>query len=134
MKYYTYIHYKADTNEPFYIGKGFRKRAYVTKNRNKWWHAIVNKHGYKVEILSRFETNQEALDHEIFLISTFRQLGYKLCNLTDGGEGMCGYSPTQLTRQRMAISHKRRYDVKRREEARAFFNVFYLQQFKKELL
>lgn len=105
MKYYTYIHYKADTNEPFYIGKGASKhRAYSDYCRNKWWHAIVKKHGYKVEILSRFDTNKEALDHEIFLISTFKQLGHKLCNLTEGGEGSTGFLPTDATRKKLSLA------------------------------
>jgi len=100
MKYYTYIHYKADTNEPFYIGKGHSKRAYSMNNRNKWWHATVKKHDYKVEILSRFETDKEALDHEVFLIKVFRELGYKLCNLTDGGEGISGFKHSDEYKER----------------------------------
>jgi len=132
MKYYTYIHYKADTNEPFYIGKGHSKRAYVANNRNKWWHATVKKHGYKVEILCRFAEEQEALDHEVFLISVFKDLGYKLCNLTDGGEGTSGYKLSESSRQRMSASHKQRHDKIRLEEARAFFNVAYFQNFMKD--
>ena len=46
--FYTYIHTKNTTGEVFYVGKGKQDRFICTHNRNKFWHNIVNKHGYKV--------------------------------------------------------------------------------------
>lgn len=91
-KYYTYAHYKADTNELFYIGKGINSRYCKFKGRNDYWNRIVNKHGVKAVILSRFDTELEALEHEAFLIDTFRDLGFKLANFASGGVGQSGWS------------------------------------------
>ena len=90
--YYTYIHTRKDTNKIFYVGKGKGNRAYVAK-RNKHWNAIVDKHGFNVCILAHWTTEQQALDHEKFLIQCFLDLGYVLANKTLGGEGTSGLTP-----------------------------------------
>lgn len=86
IKYYTYIHYRLDTMKPFYVGKGIGKRYKVTRGRNDKWNKIVNKHGFQPKILAYWDTEQQALDHEMLLISVFRELGYDLTNMTDGGD------------------------------------------------
>jgi hypothetical protein len=103
-KYYTYIHYKADTLEPFYIGKGKDNRYLSTKDRNQYWKNVNNKHGSVSEILSVFKDEKDAFDHEKFLISTFRDLGYKLVNLTDGGEGCSGRTYSKETKDKIRIA------------------------------
>lgn len=90
MKYYTYIHYKADTLEPFYIGYGSDRRIHHTSQRKQSWKDVVAKHGLKKEFAARFETKEEAQEHEKFLIRTFRDLGYNLLNITGGGPGTLG--------------------------------------------
>jgi hypothetical protein len=102
-RYYTYAHYTEDTNELFYIGKGSipkhrqsgTQRAKSSKGRNKYWQRKVKKHGFRAEVLAYWNTEQEALDHEILLISCFKDLKVELCNLTDGGEGMSGMKHTE---------------------------------------
>jgi len=97
-RYYTYAHYTADSNELFYIGKGSIpkhrqsgiQRAKSSRGRNKYWQHKVNKHGFYAEVLAYWNTEQEALDHEILLIACFKDLKVNLCNLTDGGEGLSG--------------------------------------------
>lgn len=98
--YYTYAHYTADTNILFYIGVGtilntktFKERtrysrAYHTNGRNKYWKNVVNKHGFKVEILNLFETKEESLLEERNLISKYgkRINQGMLVNMSDGGE------------------------------------------------
>jgi hypothetical protein len=84
--FYTYAHTRNDTNKIFYIGKGVNNRAWVTHGRNKHWNHIVKKHGHTVKILAEWKTEKEALDHEILLISCFKDLGYLLVNMTDGGD------------------------------------------------
>lgn len=102
LKYYTYAHYTADTKELFYIGKGIRERAWATLRRGNWWNNKVNKHGGRlVEILARWETEKEALEHEVFLIKTFRELGYTLVNITDGGQGISGVTRSTETREKL---------------------------------
>ena len=87
--HYTYAHAKPD-GTIFYIGKGIGRRAY-SKNRNDYWKNIVAKYGYEVQILAHWDTEVEALDHEVLLIACMKDMGIELCNLTDGGEGANGY-------------------------------------------
>jgi len=99
--FYTYAHYKPEGGL-FYIGKGAGNRAYDMQRRNTYWKNIVNKHGNPhVEILANWDTDAEALDHEKLLISCFKDMGYKLANLTDGGEGVSGYKHSEEIKQKM---------------------------------
>jgi len=92
--FYTYAHYRPD-NSVFYIGKGHGRRAWAKDYRNNHWNHIVAKYpDYKIEILARWSTEKEAFDHEVFLIDTFRAMGIKLTNVTNGGTGVAGYKHT----------------------------------------
>jgi group I intron endonuclease len=73
--------------EVFYVGKGCGKRAYTKHHRNKWWHNIVNKYGYKVIITDYYKTSAEAGNAEIEMIAEYRGLGCELVNQTNGGDG-----------------------------------------------
>ena len=98
MEFYTYAHSKPN-GSLFYIGKGQKNRAYTYGNRSEYWKRIVNKHGNPtVEILAYWKTAEEAYDHEKLLISCFRDMGYKLANLSDGGEGATGTKHSQETK------------------------------------
>lgn len=102
QQFYTYLHTKPD-GTIFYIGKGQAKRAYDLVKRNIHWLRVVNKHGKpNVEILAYWDTEQEALDHEVLLISCFRDMGYVLANLTDGGEGSSGFKHSQESIEKIA--------------------------------
>ena len=103
--FYTYAHYKPD-NSVFYIGKGQRKRAWAHDNRNQYWKNVVAKHGLKVEILAHWPTEQEAFEHEKFLIWCFRDMGCTMANLTDGGEGCSGMKVSQESIQKRLESMK----------------------------
>ena len=91
--FYTYAHYKPD-NSVFYIGKGQRNRAFDKVSRSKKWKAVVQKGEHKVEILARWPTEQEAFEHEVFLIECFRSMGAPLVNVSKGGYGASGYRHT----------------------------------------
>jgi len=95
----VYAHYRKTDNEIFYIGIGkTEKRAYSKFGRNKYWHNVVNKHDYVIEILCTDLTWEQACDAEIFLIKFYGRRDFKngpLINMTDGGEGMLGYIPTK---------------------------------------
>ena len=102
MEFYTYAHSKPD-GTIFYIGKGQNKRAYDLDKRNVYWKRVVEKYGIPtVEILAGWKTEKEALDHEVLLISCFKDMGYKLTNLTNGGEGSTGYKHTQESIDKIA--------------------------------
>jgi hypothetical protein len=90
--FYTYIHQRADDSKVFYIGKGKDNRAWVTK-RSKHWHSVVKKHGIIVSICAYWPTEEEALEHEVILISCFKKMKHPLVNQTSGGEGTAGMEP-----------------------------------------
>jgi len=83
---YIYLHERLDTNTPFYVGKGIGYRSNTKKDRNTYWHNIVNKVGFKPVILQSNLTQKQALNAEKFTIALLRKF-FKLANLTDGGDG-----------------------------------------------
>lgn len=98
MKFYVYVHKRADTLEPFYVGKGTRRRAWNCSSRSSYWKRIKEKHGHIVEILYSDLEEQHAFDLEILTIQEYRADGFTLCNLTDGGEGASGQVKTAETK------------------------------------
>jgi hypothetical protein len=104
--FYTYAHYTPQ-GRLFYIGKGQGKRAHRFYNRGAHWASVVAKHGQpKVEILADWKTEQEAFDHEILLIDCFKELGYKLCNQTNGGEGTSGLKLSEEHKTKISLAQK----------------------------
>lgn len=98
--YFTYAHCKQTDGSIFYIGKGKRDRIISHASRNNYWKNIVSKHGLRVMQLARWKTEQEAFDHEKFLIWCFKDMGLTLVNMTDGGEGLS--NPSLETRKKMS--------------------------------
>ena len=104
--FYTYAHYTPQ-GRLFYIGKGNGERAYKKSGRNLHWHNVVNKYGKPdVQVLAHWNTEEEALDHERLLISCFRDLGHKLCNLADGGKGNSGIEMSEETKVKISLAKK----------------------------
>lgn len=102
--FYVYVHRRADTGLPFYVGKGKGDRARSRQGRNAWWLAIVAKHGEPTIHVAATGLHEE-LAHlaEVELIDQYRRRGLKLVNLTDGGEGMSGYAvPADVLARRAA--------------------------------
>jgi len=101
----TYAHYTPQ-GRLFYIGKGSsERRAYRMQGRNDYWNKIVAKYGTpEVQILAKWDTEEEAFSHEILLISCFRELGHKLANLTNGGDGTSGYKHTEEHRKKNSLT------------------------------
>lgn len=113
-KWYVYSHIRIDKNEIFYIGVGSIKnyaRAFSKRSRNKYWRNIVNKTEYSIEIIRDELYDYEAKEIEIRLIQEIGRYknGGTLCNLTDGGDGMIGYSHTEETKR--VIREKRKNQV-----------------------
>lgn len=98
--FYTYIHFRKDDSKPFYVGKGSGNRHLSKVGRNSHWKNIVNKHGFDSKIMASWECEQDAFEHERFLISCFKDIGIKLVNLTDGGEGASGAIRTSEQKKR----------------------------------
>jgi len=106
--YGVYRHIRLDTNVPFYIGKGLNKRAFSKRDRNQYWHNIVNKYGYEVEIMLEGLTNENAIIKEKEFIKLYKVLGYCEANLTNGGEGLSGLKHTVAARKKMSDANKNR--------------------------
>jgi hypothetical protein len=102
----VYQHIRLDTNKVFYIGMGYIKRAYKNSNRNLHWKRVINKTNYIVRILAENLSWNDACELECFIIS---QYDFKtLCNMTFGGDGSEGKSPSIETRRKIADFHRNR--------------------------
>ena len=113
-KYYVYFHKLNNTDlvdDIFYIGKGCGNRCYSFRNRNKYWHNKVSKNGkFYVEKIAENLTQDEAFDLEEFYISIYGQWHNNglLVNMTDGGDGVRGFSFTKEHRDKISKALKGR--------------------------
>ena len=106
--FYTYAHYTPQ-GRLFYIGKGQGNRAHRFYNRGVHWNYVVAKYGKPdVQILANWKTDKEALDHEVLLINCFKELGHKLCNQTNGGEGTSGLKLSKEHKAKISLKLKGR--------------------------
>lgn len=90
----VYLHRRATTGEPFYVGMGTVERPSDVSGRNDYWTKIYNKHGRTIELLSENGSEEFVKKIEIWCIALFRSLVGKkrMANISDGGEG--GYGLT----------------------------------------
>jgi hypothetical protein len=104
----VYRHIRLDTNKVFYIGIGNNtRRAYCKKNRNNYWHNVVNLSDYKVDILFDDLSREEACEKEMEFIQLYGRKDLNngtLVNMTDGGEDIKNLVYTQERRQKMSIN------------------------------
>ena len=109
--FYTYIHIRPDTNEPFYVGKGKGGRYKTKCGRNQYWHNIVNKNNGKFESKILFEglSEEEALLKEIEVEKELKEKGYNLVNLAKtGNSGPVGVSRSKEHKQSLSRATKGR--------------------------
>lgn len=102
--FYTYIHRRLDSGLIFYVGKGAGTRGSSKNGRNIHWQRVVSAHGFSIEVVGLWESEDDAFSHERLLISIFRDLGHPLVNKTDGGEGASGLVVGEETRRRHSES------------------------------
>ena len=104
-KHYVYVHFKVSNGQPFYIGKGQKKRAWdIARRANKHWFNTALKHGVTVRIIRSGMPEVCALTLEKVLINIVG-IG-NLCNLTAGGQGATGYRPNEDVREKMSKAKK----------------------------
>jgi hypothetical protein len=91
-KHYVYIHHNPITNQIFYIGVGYKKRAWTFKwGHSKHYYNYVSKYGTPiVEIYKNNLTEDEAYQLEEQLISKYGRMGIDkdgiLVNKSSGGK------------------------------------------------
>jgi hypothetical protein len=112
--HYIYLHRRADTGEPFYIGKGkmrrgwgYYERAHAPRVKNKHWMNIVAKHGLAVEILAHCKSDQDAQYVERLLIAQIGRASLgkgPLINKTDGGDGHAGIIASEELRAKRRLN------------------------------
>jgi len=104
---YVYEHIRNDTKTVFYVGKGQNKRAYSKHKRNIYWHNIVNKAGgFTVNFIAKNIDEELALLCEVERIDQLKRLGFKLSNITEGGEGSSGYKHTAESLKKISEASK----------------------------
>jgi hypothetical protein len=110
-QFYVYAYLRSKPSQhgpkysPFYIGKGKGDRAFVRRNRITPTPADVSFIVFVQEGL----TEEEALNLEKFCINLYGRIDNQtgiLRNLTDGGEGLSGFSPSSETRNKISASNK----------------------------
>lgn len=82
-----------DKNTPWHVSRWIRK-------------AILNGDEVLSIIVELDLSEEEALQREIFYIAHYRVLGYKLTNMTDGGDGSSGRITSEETRKKLSKSLK----------------------------
>jgi hypothetical protein len=103
-KFCVYTHTAIGESVPFYVGKGYKKRAYDKTNRSKYWHNVA-KNGYTIEYEFEGLDDQTAMQIEKDMIKMWgRRITNTGClvNLTDGGDGSSGYVPDDVWRDKIS--------------------------------
>jgi hypothetical protein len=96
------------------------ERSTVNPNGWKYWHRIVNKHSYLVEIIKEDLTWEEACELEKTLIKKYgrKDLGEgNLINMTDGGDGSPNVSIESINKRRLKTIGKKRSDQYKQEQS-----------------
>lgn len=130
-RHYIYFHIRPDTGDVFYVGKGKSysrsnpvRRAFVETRRGAAWDAIVKRNNgvFDVHIHEFSCCPKEIIQREIYWIAKFgrKKQGGTLVNLTDGGDGACGYTHTNESKSRMSDAWKRSPERKARLTSQEF--------------
>lgn len=128
----VYKHIRLDDDSVFYIGIGDKYRPYKKSGRNRHWKNIVNKHGYRVEILYEDIDESFAIKKEIELIKKYGRLDLGtgcLVNMTDGGEGCNGIIHSSSTKEKLSkhfkgvkLSKSHRENISKGQVGKKWFN------------
>lgn len=119
--FYVYEHWRPDTREPFYVGKGKGRRAFeLTRGRNQRHRRIVQKlrsKGLEPEVRIILDGLDEvaAYEKEKAIIAHWREHGARLSNMTAGGEGFS--DPTGEIAAKISIALIGRPRPERSQEA-----------------
>jgi hypothetical protein len=114
MNFYVYEHTRNDTGLVFYVGKGSGQRLNCGKNgggkRNPYWkHIVAKAGGFEARKIVNNVDNELANLAEMERIDQLKRLGYKLANITDGGDGTTGHKLTEDAKRRIVETRAKTY-------------------------
>jgi hypothetical protein len=103
--FYAYIHAKPD-GTPFYVGKGWGRRANDFLLRNPYHKNTTAKYGVDNILVGTIDCSSEkiAFELECGLIKCLKRMNISLTNLTDGGEGRSGSVASEATKAKMSAA------------------------------
>ncbi len=109
--YVVYEHWRTDTNQPFYVGKGKAGREKRLSQRGEWHKRVVNKvrhagHDIEIRVVEKNLLPESAACFEKMRIAYWRAVKAPLVNATDGGDGVPGYRYTPEQRANISASRK----------------------------
>jgi hypothetical protein len=119
---YLYLHLEEDTDEPFYVGMGdTATRPWDMDARSLDHKERVEEHGVRVELTPVQLSWSIAGWWEKRWIKAFRDAGYDLVNIADGGDGLSSRAAKEInSRPEVRAKHREtqsRPDVKARKSA-----------------
>jgi len=103
----VYTHNRLDNNQVFYVGIGTKESRAYSKNRSTFWRNMVHKFGYTINITHKNIIWEEACVIEKYLINFYGRKDLnngQLCNLTDGGDGICGFKKSEEMKKKHSIT------------------------------
>lgn len=108
-RFYVYEHRRNDTNQIFYVGKGSGNRLNSTRatHRNIRWLRTTKKAGgfYATKIIDKVD-EELAFFVEMERIDQLKRIGFDLCNITNGGDGLAGFKHSQDSIKKMSVKWK----------------------------
>jgi hypothetical protein len=121
--FYVYEHWRPDTGECFWVGKGYGARAWLFRKRNRLHRAVIEELRQKelrVEVRIHLDKLSEevALAQEIERVAFWRFRGAPLANLTAGGSGVAGHRHSPATRAVIREKRKRQRPLIHTEESK----------------
>ncbi len=125
--YCIYRHVRLDTNKVFYIGMSKTSRRPYDKRRNNIWHKITLKSKYVIEIIQNNLSWEDACELEEFLIFLYGRIDLKtgsLANLTNGGDGVIGYTQSKEQIEKRTLKNKGLKRIKEFCESLCLINSF----------
>jgi hypothetical protein len=128
---YIYALCDPDTEEVRYVGKAnevrIRYSAHLlvkgrpNHHRIHWIQSLLRQGKSPVLQILEEVTEDTWVERERWWISEMKRQGVRLTNLTDGGEGLTGFVPTEEQRRKMSEAQKKRPPVS--EETRHKLSV-----------
>lgn len=101
---YVYAHIESDSNNPFYVGIGETvKRPWDLNDRTNFHKYVQEKHGIRVSIVLDTVEKEIAKWWEVRWIAALKKEGYRVANLTPGGDSNPMDDPEIREKQRQNV-------------------------------